>query len=81
MFLMVASLVKWEEVERSADHSNQEKDIFEDKVNQEKDDLEEQVSRKSCKEVKTTFKTKNKLIGCTDSVQSVQADSTKVQQQ
>ena len=45
MFLMVASLVKWEEVERSADHSNQEKDIFEDKVNQEKDIFGDKVKQ------------------------------------
>ena len=38
------SCLKWEEVERSADHSNQDKDIFEDKDNQVKvEDTDNQI--------------------------------------
>ena len=36
-------MFKWEEVERSADHSDQDKDIIEDKVNQVK--VEDKVNQ------------------------------------
>ena len=83
------SCLKWEEVERSADHSNQDKDIFEDTDNQIKvEDTDNQIKvedtvnqNKAVEDDINRVKTRLITVYSVQSEQVQRTVNTRVQQQ